>query len=65
MVPRGTHEYDKFIRPSELARGLRNAGFSIEDLTGMSYNPIIGQFALSRDVSVNYFIRARLAASVC
>lgn len=54
VLPRGTHEYLKFIRPSELARWGRAAGLEIKDLTGISYNPLTRAFRLSDDVKVNY-----------
>lgn len=59
MLPKGTHEYAKFIKPSELARWVRAAGLNITHMTGMTYNPITRHYALAeRDVSVNYMIRA-------
>ncbi len=54
VLPRGTHEYRKFIRPSELARWGREAGLELKDLTGISYNPLTRAFRLSSDTSVNY-----------
>jgi 2-polyprenyl-6-hydroxyphenyl methylase / 3-demethylubiquinone-9 3-methyltransferase len=54
MLPRGTHDYRKFIRPSELDAWARAAGLELEDLTGMSYNPLSGEYRLGRDVDVNY-----------
>lgn len=54
MLPRGTHDYRKFIRPSELDAWSRGAGLELEDLTGMSYNPLSGEYRLGRDVDVNY-----------
>jgi 2-polyprenyl-6-hydroxyphenyl methylase/3-demethylubiquinone-9 3-methyltransferase len=59
MLPRGTHEYARFIRPSELARDCRAAGLEVEDLTGMTYNPISKRYALGRDVGVNYLLACR------
>ncbi len=53
-LPRGTHEYLKFIRPSELARWGRACGLELVDLTGIAYNPLTRAFALSADTSVNY-----------
>ena len=53
LLPKGTHDYQKLIRPSELNTWLREANFSVQDLTGMSYNPITGNYWLGRDVSVN------------
>ena len=54
VLPRGTHEYLKFIRPSELARWGRKAGLELHDLTGISYNPLTRSFRLSPDTRVNY-----------
>jgi 2-polyprenyl-6-hydroxyphenyl methylase/3-demethylubiquinone-9 3-methyltransferase len=54
VLPRGTHEYLKFIRPSELARWGRNTGLDLKDLTGIAYNPLTRAFRLSSDTSVNY-----------
>jgi len=56
MLPRGTHDYAKFIKPSELASWARLAGLSLEDQIGMSYNPITQSYWLSADVSVNYLV---------
>lgn len=61
MLPRGTHEYAKFIRPSELAGYIRDAGLLIQDITGMTYNPITKQYAMGRDTDVNYIVHARKA----
>lgn len=54
LLPRGTHHYDKFIRPSELDRWARDAGLKLVDLTGVSYNPLTEKFKQTNDVSVNY-----------
>ena len=54
MLPRGTHEYLKFIRPSELARWGRDAGLSLIDLTGITYNPLTRAFRLSPNTDINY-----------
>lgn len=54
LLPRGTHHYDKFIRPSELDRWARAAGLKLVDLTGVSYNPLTETFKHTSDVSVNY-----------
>lgn len=60
MLPKGTHEYAKFIRPSELGEWIRDAGLEITDMTGLVYNPITKTYRLSqRDVDVNYMICAR------
>ena len=53
-LPKGTHEWNRFIRPSEMARGLRAQGLAIAELTGVSYNPFKDTFHLSRDLDVNY-----------
>jgi 2-polyprenyl-6-hydroxyphenyl methylase/3-demethylubiquinone-9 3-methyltransferase len=53
-LPRGTHEYLKFIRPSELARWGRQAGLELRDLTGLAYNPLTRAFHLSANTAVNY-----------
>ena len=57
MLPRGTHDYAKFIRPSELSRWTRDAGLATVDITGMTYNPLSGVYRLNpRDVDVNYLV---------
>ena len=59
MLPRGTHEYEKLIKPSELARWIREAGLQMQEMMGMTYNPLTKRYRLTpRDVSVNYLIRA-------
>ena len=57
MVPKGTHEYKKFIRPSELGSWARNAGLTVGDMAGMSYNPITKTYKLGRDTDVNYLMQ--------
>jgi len=59
MLPRGTHDYVKFIKPSELAQSCRNAGLNLTDLTGMSYNPISKIYSLGKDTDVNYMVACR------
>ena len=59
LLPRGTHDYDKFIKPSELAQFCRDAGLNIENITGMSYNPFSQEYSLGRDTDVNYMIACR------
>ncbi|MBT3625510.1 MAG: bifunctional 2-polyprenyl-6-hydroxyphenol methylase/3-demethylubiquinol 3-O-methyltransferase UbiG [Gammaproteobacteria bacterium] len=59
MVPKGTHNYDKLITPAELASFCRSADLRVEDLTGMSYNPITQTYKLGNDVDVNYLAHAR------
>ncbi|HID99207.1 MAG TPA: bifunctional 2-polyprenyl-6-hydroxyphenol methylase/3-demethylubiquinol 3-O-methyltransferase UbiG [Thiotrichaceae bacterium] len=56
MLPKGTHDYAKFIRPAELAEWVRTAGGEMIDLLGMSYNPFSKHYSLDSDISVNYFI---------
>jgi 2-polyprenyl-6-hydroxyphenyl methylase/3-demethylubiquinone-9 3-methyltransferase len=59
LLPAGTHEYARFIKPSELAGWLRDADLIMEDMTGLLYNPITKRYRLeARDVSVNYMIHA-------
>lgn len=57
MVPKGTHDYKKFIRPSELANWSRQAGLTIGKMTGMTYNPITKVYKLGRDTDVNYLMQ--------
>jgi 2-polyprenyl-6-hydroxyphenyl methylase/3-demethylubiquinone-9 3-methyltransferase len=54
MIPKGTHDYATFIKPSELSRWAREAGLELLGMEGIAYNPITGQFTLSRDLDVNY-----------
>jgi 2-polyprenyl-6-hydroxyphenyl methylase / 3-demethylubiquinone-9 3-methyltransferase len=63
VLPRGTHEYMKFIRPSELARWGRDAGLELHDLSGITYNPLTRAFRLSTDTRVNYLAHFRLLAA--
>lgn len=58
MLPRGTHEYEKFIKPSELSSWARQADLSVETFKGMNYNPLTKSYWLSSDVSVNYILHA-------
>ena len=59
LLPAGTHDYAKFIKPSELAGWIRDAGLVIEGMTGLTYNPLTKYYRLNeRDVSVNYMVRA-------
>jgi 2-polyprenyl-6-hydroxyphenyl methylase/3-demethylubiquinone-9 3-methyltransferase len=62
LLPRGTHDYRKFIRPSELARWCADAGLEVAGLTGMSYHPLTREYRLGRDLDVNYLLRARRPA---
>lgn len=56
MLPKGTHEYAKFLKPSELSRMARNAGLDVRDLTGLTYNPIEKTYKLEADTDVNYMM---------
>ena len=56
LLPRGTHEYDKFLRPSELARACRDSGLALQHSRGIDYNPLTRRYRLSADTSVNYMI---------
>ena len=59
LLPSGTHDYARFIKPSELAGWLRDAGLVLQGMTGLTYNPLTGSYRLkARDVSVNYMVRA-------
>jgi 2-polyprenyl-6-hydroxyphenyl methylase/3-demethylubiquinone-9 3-methyltransferase len=59
LLPKGTHDYAKFIKPSELARWARAAGLEVARLAGMTYNPLTRIYALGRDTDVNYLVHAR------
>ena len=54
MLPKGTHDYEKFIRPSELDEWARQSQLELKDITGMTYNPLTKSYKLGRDVDVNY-----------
>jgi 2-polyprenyl-6-hydroxyphenyl methylase/3-demethylubiquinone-9 3-methyltransferase len=56
LLPKGTHDYQRFIKPSELARWTRAAGLRTEELTGMTYNPITRRYRLGADCDVNYLV---------
>ena len=58
IIPRGTHHYDRFIKPSELCRWLRNAGMKVEDITGIHYNPLERTARTGGQVTVNYLVHA-------
>ncbi|MDB9948406.1 bifunctional 2-polyprenyl-6-hydroxyphenol methylase/3-demethylubiquinol 3-O-methyltransferase UbiG [Porticoccaceae bacterium] len=63
MLPKGTHEYGKFIRPAELGHWIREAGLELDQMTGLTYNPITKTYRLTEtDVDVNYMICARKPA---
>jgi len=61
MLPKGTHEYKKFIKPSELSAYVRQAELEFKDVTGMVYNPLLKEYKLARDVDVNYLMHATKA----
>jgi 2-polyprenyl-6-hydroxyphenyl methylase/3-demethylubiquinone-9 3-methyltransferase len=56
LLPKGTHDYRSFIKPSELAASLRDIGFVLRDISGLSYNPLSRKAAISKDTSVNYLM---------
>jgi 2-polyprenyl-6-hydroxyphenyl methylase/3-demethylubiquinone-9 3-methyltransferase len=58
LLPRGTHDYAKFIKPSELAQHCRNAGLEVRELKGMTYNPLLAAYSLGGDTGVNYLVHA-------
>lgn len=58
LLPQGTHDYARFIKPSELDAWLRAAGLRLQEIKGMTYNPLTRQFNLSRTSDVNYFVHA-------
>jgi 2-polyprenyl-6-hydroxyphenyl methylase/3-demethylubiquinone-9 3-methyltransferase len=62
LLPRGTHEYAKFIRPSELIAYARAAGLELQDMTGMQYNPFSKTATLGPDTDVNYLVACRRPA---
>jgi 2-polyprenyl-6-hydroxyphenyl methylase/3-demethylubiquinone-9 3-methyltransferase len=59
LLPRGTHDYAKFVRPAELTAWCRDAGLDAGRITGMTYNPLTRAYALGDDASVNYILDAR------
>jgi len=59
MLPKGTHDYAKFICPAELAQWVRAAGLQIKSLTGVTYHPFLKRYSLGRDVSVNYLMHTQ------
>ena len=62
LLPKGTHDYARFIKPSELARLMRDAGLSVVEIAGISYNPLSRESRIDRDVDVNYLLHARKPA---
>ena len=61
-LPRGTHDWRKFVQPAELSASIRRAGARVTELSGLAYSPFSGRWALSRDLGVNYFAVARAGA---
>lgn len=60
LLPKGTHDYEKFIRPSELAQWLRDAKLELQEITGMTYNPLTKKYRLNpEDVSVNFIMHVK------
>ena len=59
LLPKGTHDYEKFIKPSELAKWIRKAGLATKETIGLSYNPITGNYWLGKDIQVNYMVHAK------
>lgn len=59
LLPKGTHDYAKFIKPSELSAWVRHAGLNVAGLKGMHYNPLTKIYSLGEDVSVNYLMHAQ------
>ena len=59
LLPRGTHEYAKFIRPAELCTAIEAAGLSIEDISGLHYNPFTRAASIGPGVDANYIVHAR------
>ena len=59
LLPRGTHEYEKFIKPSELAKWIRDAGLTTQETIGLSYNPLTDNYWLGKDIQVNYMVHAK------
>lgn len=60
MLPKGTHDYQKLIKPSELAAICREHKLTIKDISGITYNPITDQYKLSQDIDVNYIVHCRI-----
>ena len=63
LLPKGTHDYAKFIKPAELASFARGAGLEVVELTGMSYNPLTQTYTLENDTDVNYLMACRKPAA--
>ncbi len=58
MLPKGTHDFARFIKPSELTRWCKQSGLEPDELIGMTYNPLTRHYAMGRDTDVNYLVRA-------
>jgi 2-polyprenyl-6-hydroxyphenyl methylase / 3-demethylubiquinone-9 3-methyltransferase len=54
MLPKGTHDYKKFIKPSELGQSARSAGLELQGMVGIEYNPFTKRFSLGKDIDINY-----------
>tara|TARA_Y100000768_G_scaffold245481_1_gene186125 strand:+ start:615 stop:1325 length:711 start_codon:yes stop_codon:yes gene_type:complete len=59
LLPKGTHDYEKFIKPSELAKWIRESDLSTKEVVGLSYNPLTGNYWLGKDIQVNYMVHAK------
>ena len=59
LVPKGTHQFKRFLKPSELGKFARSANLEIQDLTGMGYNPLTRQYSLNKDIDVNYLMACK------
>lgn len=62
ILPKGTHSYEKFIKPSELSKAVRQSGLTVMEMSGLGYNPITDIYALSKDTSVNYLMATQKKA---
>jgi len=59
LLPKGTHDYEKLIKPSELSKAAREAGLVVKDLTGMTFNPLLDRYKLGKNVDVNYLMHCQ------
>lgn len=62
LLPRGTHDFRKFIRPSELGAWSREAGLEVKDIIGLTHNPLTKHYKLANDVDVNYMVQTQREA---
>jgi 2-polyprenyl-6-hydroxyphenyl methylase/3-demethylubiquinone-9 3-methyltransferase len=62
LLPRGTHDYTRFLKPAELARLCRKAGLEVLEITGLRYNPFTREGVVGADTDINYLLRARRSA---